>query len=131
MKGIPKLTYSQVPVYREVVLEHQGGVCAICGQPIPKGTDVLDHDHKDGHIRGVLHRGCNSLLGKLENNHKRYGVQDLRLFLAGVSSYLTRSSRIPLEDRVLHPTFKTDEEKREARREKARARRQAAKGGGA
>lgn len=127
MSKLPKLTYSQVKPYRETLLKTQGGLCALCGQPIREGADVLDHDHKQGHIRGVLHSGCNSLLGKLENNHKRYGVTDLRLFVSGVSGYLTRSARIPQENRVLHPTYKTEDEKREARNKKARERRAATK----
>lgn len=27
----------------------------------------------------VLHRGCNALLGKVENNYKRYGVSEKSL----------------------------------------------------
>lgn len=124
---IPKLKYSQVAPYRKDLLGKQGGTCALCSLPITAGKDVLDHDHTEGHIRGVLHSGCNSLLGKLENNYKRYGVPDLRLFLAGAPQYLTKGSRIPLDQRVLHPTFKTDEEKRQARNEAARKRRAAQK----
>ena len=121
-----KLTAGDVGPYRAILLIRQGGLCALCGEPL-KERDVLDHDHKHGHIRGVLHSGCNSLLGKLENNYKRYGVINLHRFLAGAGAYLTRGDRIPLEERVLHPTFKTPEELREARNAKARARRAAAK----
>lgn len=124
---IPKLKYSEVAKTRASMLQSQGGTCALCSLPIAKGKDVLDHDHTEGHLRGVLHSGCNSLLGKLENNYKRYGVPDLRLFLAGAPQYLTKGSRIPLDQRVLHPTFKTDEEKRQARNEAARERRAAKK----
>lgn len=35
-------------------------ICAICGA----GSDIcLDHDHKTGHFRGWLCRGCNWTLG--------------------------------------------------------------------
>lgn len=121
-----KLSVGDVGPYRAILLKRQGGLCALCGEPI-KERDVLDHDHKQGHIRGVLHSGCNSLLGKLENNHKRYGVANLFRFLSGAGAYLTRGDRIPLDERVLHPSFKTPEEIREAHNAKARARRAAAK----
>lgn len=117
-----KLAAGDVGPYRAILLKRQGGLCALCGEPI-KERDVLDHDHKQGHIRGVLHSGCNSLLGKLEGNYRRFGVSSLHLFLAGAAQYLTRGSRIPLEERVYHPLFKTDAEKREARNLKARERR--------
>ena len=120
--SVKRLTYSQVKPYRLTMWAEQGRMCALCGQPVPEDKAVLDHDHKDGHVRGVLHSGCNSLLGKLENNYRRYGVDNLHLFLAGASTYLIRGSRIPPEDRVLHPTFKTDEQKAEARRAAARKR---------
>lgn len=122
-----RLTYSQVKPYRLTMLVEQGRMCALCGQPLAEDKAVLDHDHKEGHVRGVLHAGCNSLLGKLENNYRRYGVDNLHLFLAGASAYLVRGSRIPSEERVLHPTFKTDEQKAEARRAAARKRYQAKK----
>lgn len=124
---IPKLKYSEVAKTRASMLQSQGGTCALCSLPIAKGKDVLDHDHTEGHLRGVLHSGCNSLLGRVENNYRRYGVPDLRCFLAGASMYLTKSSRIPMDQRVLHPTFKTLDEKREARNATARKRRAAKK----
>lgn len=45
----------------------QGGVCAICKKP-PSGARsrvklLLDHDHSDGHIRGLLCGNCNTGLG--------------------------------------------------------------------
>ena len=122
-----KLAAGAVGLYRAILLKRQGGLCALCGEPL-KERDVLDHDHKQGHIRGVLHSGCNSLLGKIENNAPRFGVHNIHKFLSGAGAYLTRGDRIPLDERVLHPTFKTPEEIREARNAKARARRAAAKG---
>jgi len=86
---------------------------------------VLDHDHHTGAVRDALHRGCNALLGKIENNYKRYGVWHLKPFLAGAGDYLQRHS----ENRtgLLHPTHKTDEDKRIRRNKLAAARRAKAK----
>lgn len=115
-----KLTYSAVAGVRSELLLKQGFRCALCLRTI-KSDPVLDHDHQTGVIRGVLHRGCNALLGKIENNHKRYGVEDLSAFLHGTVGYMQRH-REP-RTQWLHPTFKTAEEKRLARNAKARKKR--------
>jgi hypothetical protein len=44
------------------MLDEQGGGCAICGNtPKTRRLDV-DHDHKTGHIRGLLCHRCNRAL---------------------------------------------------------------------
>ena len=113
-----KLKASEVGDVREELRGKQLGRCALCKLPLVPGDSVLDHDHSTGLIRGSLHRGCNSLLGKIENNYKRYGVRNLGAFCAGVADYL----RVHMVDQtgLLHPTFKTEEEKRLARNAKAR-----------
>lgn len=120
-----KIKASEISSVREQMLANQGGRCALCKLPLPAGQAVLDHDHATGVVRGVLHRGCNSLLGKVENNYRRYGVRSLDAFLAGTASYLG----VHVTDRtgLLHPTHKTEEEKRVARNTKARKARAAKK----
>lgn len=63
----------------EVLLEAQGGLCAICRQAesqihyktgIPKNLAV-DHDHVSGVVRGLLCGGCNSLLGAANDDLDR------------------------------------------------------------
>jgi hypothetical protein len=54
------------------ILESQGGVCALCRKPMRTGS-VIDHDHKAARlgqpaVRGILHRMCNGLLGKVRDN---------------------------------------------------------------
>jgi hypothetical protein len=80
---------------------------------------VLDHDHSTGAIRGTLHRACNSLLGTLENNSKRYGVrpENIAAFLHGAAAYLQRHKTNVTG--LLHPTHKTEDEKRIKRNLKA------------
>jgi DNA-binding sugar fermentation-stimulating protein len=118
-----RLKFAEVADVREDMLAQQGGKCALCKLACTSSEAVLDHDHDTGAIRGVLHRGCNSLLGKVENNHKRYGVKSLPAFLGGASAYI--SSHRENRTGLLHPTHKTDEEKRLARNAKARKRRAA------
>lgn len=120
-----KLKASEIAATREQMLLNQGGKCALCKLPLPLNQAVLDHDHGTGIVRGVLHRGCNSLLGKVENNYRRYGVRSLDAFLAGTANYLG----LHITDRtgLIHPTHKTEEEKRVARNAKARKTRAAKK----
>lgn len=116
-----RLTAAQIKPVKIRLLAEQGGVCAICKQPCAPVTAVLDHDHRTGAVRAALHRGCNSLLGKLENNAARYGVKDIGTFTNGVAAYL----RMHMTNITgyLHPTHKTEEEKRVRRNTKARVRR--------
>jgi hypothetical protein len=118
-----KLKVSEVSTIRERLAEEQGGRCAICQLPLSK--PVLDHDHVTGAVRGTLHNGCNALLGKVENNYKRYGVVNLAAFLAGTAAYLQKHQTN--RTGYLHPTFRTEEQKRERRNTKARAARAARK----
>lgn len=103
--------------YREETLSKQGGKCAICSLPCPGTKAVVDHCHTTGEIRGVVHRGCNSLLGKIENNAPRFGVQDrLASFLHGVVKYLGKGTY----SGFIYPTHKTTEEKKLMRAAKLR-----------
>lgn len=75
----------------------------MCGEPIEDDA-VLDHDHVTGFIRGVLHRGCNALLGKIENNMKRNKVSEQRL--AALLSQVVYYRQHPQQG-LVHPTHKT------------------------
>lgn len=114
-----KLKTTQLKAFREAMLGAQGGVCAITHYPLASKDAVLDHCHSTGHVRGVIHRGVNSLLGKLENNHKRYGVSAPMMYAMGrnLEAYLTHN----FTNNPLHPTHKTEDEKRLVRNAKARA----------
>lgn len=46
----------------EALLEAQGGVCAICGNPPAKRRLSVDHDHATGKVRGLLCFRCNRAL---------------------------------------------------------------------
>lgn len=120
-----KLKATEVGAFREERLAAQNGRCAICKLPCSSTQAVADHDHATGVMRGTLHRGCNALLGKIENNHKRYGVPNVHAFTNGVASYLMAHAFPATE--LLHPTHKTPDEKRVARNAKARKTRAAAK----
>lgn len=116
---VAKLKTTQVKPYREQLYAAQGGRCALTHYPLAASSAVLDHDHSTGHCRAVLHRGVNALLGKIENNYKRYGVTLPQVIAMGknLEAYLTRD----YGDMPLHPTHKTEDEKRIQRNAKARA----------
>ena len=103
MKAKPK----DIKPLREQYLGEQLGLCALCREPIDATEAVLDHCHKSGHIRSVLHRGCNAYIGSMENGLARNKITPSRLtmILANFESY-----RISLKP-IQHPTHKTPEEK--------------------
>ena len=112
-----------------MTLAQQGGVCALCGEAIQDGEAVADHDHTTGQMRGVLHRGCNAMLGHIENNRPRHrltSIARLSKFLAAVVEYLYRKRP---EATPLYPTHRTADQKRELRNLRARRARAAIKKG--
>jgi hypothetical protein len=70
----------------EALLDAQGGVCAVCGDP-PKGegtsTAMLnsDHNHESGARRGLLCSNCNTGLGLFKDDPDR---------LVAAAAYLIR-----------------------------------------
>lgn len=61
------------------LLAHQGGVCAICGNPPKQGGRRLnvDHDHRTGQVRGLLCFVCNHhILGKYATVEKLRAAAD-------------------------------------------------------
>lgn len=123
-----KLSASAVSAYRKTKLAEQGGRCALCGEEIEAGADVLDHDHSTGRVRAVLHRGCNAMLGHIENNRARNHLKGGRLWrmLRAAENYIGAC----YEANPFHPTHRTEEQKRERRNKLARNRRTAAKAAG-
>lgn len=101
-----RLKAKDLPAFKGLLYQKQNGLCAICHHPFKLDfNSVLDHDHVTGLCRGLVHRNCNSLLGKLETYSKRYPT-DLTAFLHGVQAYLQQNLG------VLHCTHKTSEEKK-------------------
>lgn len=122
---VRKLKRDEIATTRAAMLAQQDNHCLLCKRFIAPKDAVLDHCHTTGHIRGVLHRGCNSILGKCENNYRRFGMTlpQLHTMLSEVGWYMNRDySRNPL-----HNTYKTEEDKRQRRNMLARRRRAAKK----
>lgn len=64
-----------------------------------------------------MHRSCNALLGKVENNSARFGVRDLTAFCQGTAKYLMRHTTNITG--MLHSTHLSEDEKRIKRNKKA------------
>ena len=123
---VHRLTQSQIKAERERRLGEQGGKCALCKEPVRPDEAALDHCHKSGRIRSVLHRGCNACLGSIENNMPRHKLTDIRrltAFLRAVPAYLWAN----YDHEPLHHTHRTPDERREKRNAKARKTRAAKK----
>jgi hypothetical protein len=108
-----KLKYKDIKTVRTQQLEKQNFKCCLCGDSLTEDEAVLDHDHKTGLLRGVIHRGDNILLGKIENAMPRTRVDLHRLshIADNLIKYLTAD---PISE-YLHPTFKTPEERKMGR----------------
>lgn len=68
-----------------LLLERQGGVCAICGAAKRGDRNlVVDHDHDTGSVRGLLCGRCNMGIGLLDNSveHLRAAADYLETCLA-------------------------------------------------
>lgn len=118
-----QLKTKEIAGCRTKLLQTQCSRCALCQLPCTESQAVLDHDHSTGAVRGVLHRSCNALLGKVENNYRRYGLQNLAAFCNGLAPYLQK--HVTNVTGLIHPTHKTEEQKRERRNTLARKRRAA------
>lgn len=110
--------------HREMLVEKQGNICQI--SRLDMTAPVLDHDHESGLCRMALQREINSFEGKVVNAYKRYvrhlGV-DLETVLLGIVDY----HRQDFSDQPLHPSHKTEDEKRLLRNKRARRKRKQAK----
>lgn len=64
--------------------ENQGGLCGLCEEDMDyEEKVVIDHCHKQGHIRAILHNRCNIGLHYIENDK----------FFASAIRYIERHKR--------------------------------------
>lgn len=125
-----KMARSQMRTWAMKQGARQGGLCALCAEPLDfhsKGAVVIDHDHKSGLVRGVLCRPCNGAEGKVANAAGRWGARSMEYskiipFLKRLIAYLEKPP-IPL----IYPLHKSPEDKRITRNAAARQARANAK----
>jgi len=117
---VTQIKLSQVAEVRELLLQQQTGLCALCHETVEPGKAVLDHDHKSGLIRGVLHRGCNALEGTIANSLPRNLITPARL--TAIFQNWDQYHANPAE--LLHPGHRTAEQRKIKAKKRARTRRQ-------
>lgn len=60
--------YGLGPGEYDLLLQSQGGVCALCGKPFGRKRGAVDHDHKSGRVRGIIHGWENTILGRIRDS---------------------------------------------------------------
>lgn len=121
-----KMKTKDIPIVKAEILKEQGYRCLLCLIDLRKveaRNVCLDHCHKTGYVRGVLCRNCNGVLGKIENLATR-AKKDLThtQWLFNAVEFLNGNSQAPAYPHI-HPSHKTEAEKRALRNKRARARR--------
>lgn len=77
----------------ERLLADQGGVCAMCGKlPLHHQRLRVDHDHKTGKVRALLHDSCNLAAGRIEHICKHLGPEKRERVLNFLRRTLQRST---------------------------------------
>ena len=109
-----KLKTTEIKSYREQQLSLQNSCCDLCGELVLDDA-VLDHDHRTGLVRKVLHRGCNSMLGKIENNQARIqiDINRLRTWATNLVDYIQTT-----HTDIVHPTHLRQKRKPKTKRAK-------------
>lgn len=119
--AVTQLKTGQVASVLAQIIKKQGGKCAICGHPFTqRDVPVLDHCHTKGYIRGALHNSCNGVEGRIKKLAQRghTGISAEK-YVIGLGKYLDEHKTPKYQ--YIHPSHKTDDQKRIARNTKARA----------
>lgn len=117
-----KMKTKDIAIVKQELLKERKA-CPLCGTPFSKVEPkniCLDHCHTSGYIRDVLCRNCNGNLGRLEGlgTRSKKGLTMLG-WLNNAVKFL-EFHKVPRSE-LIHPTHKTEDEKRELRNKRARA----------
>jgi hypothetical protein len=90
---------------RELLVQEQEQLDKLTLSLMHPSQYVLDHNHQNLFVRGVLNRATNSMLGKIENAFNRYirhwYTGSLSNFLRQAATYLEQ----PPDERYRHPQW--------------------------
>jgi len=128
-----KLKQTEVPAIRMQIQVAQGNLCPLCHanfgdaklqgkKLVPKYTPVLDHNHDNGKLRGVLCNNCNGMEGKIKNRVRRAkrDLSDIQ-WLRNLLGYWEHHQEA--RSVYVYPTHKSDDDKRLLRNKRARLKR--------
>ena len=107
MANSRRIKQKEIRPLREKILKEQKFICPVCTTEIKEGEDVLDHSHKTGHIRAVLHRSCNMAMGRIMNWARRTKDSEPLHFLEGMLKFYDKD----YTDNDIHPKHLTANEK--------------------
>jgi len=99
-----KMKQKDIPEIRKMLINKQNGICPICGKNLTRTAainQVIDHDHKTGYVRAVVHRGCNKVEGSVINTIMRWGK-------AGSMTAVIETCQRLIDFWKLHSTPQTD-----------------------
>lgn len=119
-----KVKRADMPRIRKELLAKQNGCCLFCNgnlTGVASSNIVVDHNHDTGIIRGVAHRGCNGLEGKVLAFLKRWGKCSTKLDVIRMLRRLADFYEREPKTEWIYPTHKTALEKKELRNKRARA----------
>ena len=124
-----QLKTSEVQGICKQILAKQGNVCAICKKPMTvRDYAVLDHDHETGLLRGVLHNSCNGIEGRAKAlAHRGHAGVKSADYLIGLGKYLEHHNKPRIL--ALHPSHKSEQQKKDIKNARARKVRAARKAG--
>lgn len=110
------LTQKTLQQWKQHQFDKQGGKCVLCGLPLESWQKAnADHNHHTGHMRGLLHPLCNSILeGKVAGLMYRAGLKgkaDFPTVLHNLANYWDQD----YSAEPVHPSFILDESKKFAR----------------
>ncbi len=108
-----QLKTSEIKSYREKQLELQLGICPLCYRGIAPSEAALDHCHRTGMVRRVLHRTCNSVEGRILHWAKRNGKIEYTKFIRNLLEYWS-------QDYSLNPIHPNHDKAKRVRKKKVR-----------
>lgn len=122
-----RITNKELNEVRQKLLLEQNGYCALCPQKFTDPKDIcVDHDHTTGFIRALLCRNCNSMEGKIFNCARRAKrTLTTIVWLQRILDYWKLHETN--QTGFLHPTHRTQDEKRIRYNKKERKKRAKAK----
>lgn len=124
-----RLVVSMVKVKRRQLIAMQSGKDPITGYVLEEANATLDHDHKTGFIRAAIGRWNNGVMGKIENWANRLGADPVTgeritavQYLRNIADYIELHEQSQ-HNGLLHPTHRTDREKKDLANKRARDKR--------